>query len=172
VDLSAQIICFCARLAVRLRGTFDRQLTVVPGPLEALVHEGISAVRCASSAGRPVRAGSAQTCRYGSRSSAASRRSGRGIPAERPTARLRVLGWRGRRAKGAKPFPAGYFWHMARIKRWLTARRKVVWSEPELPPYVKINPGAEPDPGTIQPGDISMGAIAREFLETPEEEPR
>jgi hypothetical protein len=74
--------------------------------------------------------------------------------------------------KGAKPFPAGYFWHMARIKRWLTARRKVVWSEPELPPYVKINPGAEPDPGTIQPGDISMGAIAREFLETPEEEAR
>jgi hypothetical protein len=37
---------------------------------------------------------------------------------------------------------------------------------------VKINPGAEPDPGTIQPGDISMGAIAREFLETLEEEPR
>jgi hypothetical protein len=60
---------------------------------------------------------------------------------------------------------------MARIKRWFTPRRKVVWSEPELPPYVKINPGAEPDPGTIQPGDISMGAIAREFLETPEEEP-
>ncbi len=60
---------------------------------------------------------------------------------------------------------------MIRIRRWRTARREVVWSEPELPPYVKINPGAEPDPaGTIQPGDISMGAIAREFLETPEEE--
>jgi len=62
---------------------------------------------------------------------------------------------------------------MARIKRWLTARRKVVWSEPELPPYVKINPSAESGPsGTIQPGDISMGAIAKEFLETPEEESR
>jgi hypothetical protein len=61
---------------------------------------------------------------------------------------------------------------MARIRRWFTARRKVVWSEPELPPYVKINPNAKPDPsGAIQPGDISMGAIAREFLEAPEEEP-
>jgi hypothetical protein len=60
---------------------------------------------------------------------------------------------------------------MTRIRRWLTARRKVVWSEPELPPYVKINPGAERGPAdTIQPGDISMGAIAREFLEAPEEE--
>jgi hypothetical protein len=62
---------------------------------------------------------------------------------------------------------------MIRIRRWLTARRKVVWSEPELPPYVKINPGAEPGPAdTIQPGDISMGAIAREYLATPEEESR
>ena len=62
---------------------------------------------------------------------------------------------------------------MVRIKRWFTSRRKVVWSEPELPPYVKINPGAESRPtDTIQPGDISMGAIAKEFLETPEEEPR
>ena len=60
---------------------------------------------------------------------------------------------------------------MVRIKRWFTSRRKVVWSEPELPPYVKINPSAESGPpGTIQPGDISMGAIAKEFLETPEEE--
>jgi hypothetical protein len=62
---------------------------------------------------------------------------------------------------------------MIRIRRWLTARRKVVWSEPELPPYVKINPGAEPGPAdTIQPGDISMGAIVREYLATPEEESR
>jgi len=38
---------------------------------------------------------------------------------------------------------------------------------------VKINPSAEPDPaGSVQPGDISMGAIAKEFLETPEEESR
>ena len=64
---------------------------------------------------------------------------------------------------------------MPRIRRWINARRKVVWSEPELPPYVKINPGAELGPaGTIQPGDISMGAVARDFLEAPEteEEPR
>jgi len=63
---------------------------------------------------------------------------------------------------------------MLRIRRWINARRKVVWSEPELPPYVKINPGAEPGPAdTIQPGDISMGAVARDFLEAPEadEEP-
>jgi hypothetical protein len=64
---------------------------------------------------------------------------------------------------------------MLRIRRWITAKHKVVWSEPELPPYVKINPGAERGPaGTIQPGDLSMGAIAREFLAASEaeEEPR
>jgi hypothetical protein len=60
---------------------------------------------------------------------------------------------------------------MLKIRRWVTARRQVVWSEPELPPYVKINPGARPGPaGTIQPGDLSMAAIAREFLETEETE--
>ena len=60
---------------------------------------------------------------------------------------------------------------MRRIRRWINARRKVVWSEPELPPYVKINPGAEPGlADTVQPGDLSMGAIARDFLETPEPE--
>ena len=64
---------------------------------------------------------------------------------------------------------------MPRIRRWFNARRKVVWSEPELPPYVKINPGAEPGlVDTVQPGDLSMGAVARDFLEAPEtdEEPR
>ena len=64
---------------------------------------------------------------------------------------------------------------MRGIRRWINARRKVVWSEPKLPPYVKINPGAEPGlADAVQPGDISMGAIARDFLETlePEEEPR
>lgn len=60
---------------------------------------------------------------------------------------------------------------MLRIRQWITARRKVVWSEPELPPYVKINPAAESVPtGIIQPGDLSMGAIAREFLEASETE--
>ncbi len=51
--LARRSVCFCARLAVRLRGTFDRQLTVVPGPLEALVHEGISAVRVCQQYGPP-----------------------------------------------------------------------------------------------------------------------
>ena len=63
---------------------------------------------------------------------------------------------------------------MARIRRWFNARRKVVWSEPELPPYVKINPGAEPGlADAVQPGDLSMGAIARDFLAASdtEEEP-
>jgi hypothetical protein len=58
-------------------------------------------------------------------------------------------------------------------RRWITRRRKVVWSEPQLPPYVKINPAAAagPDPALpVQPGDISMGMAAREFLETQEEE--
>jgi hypothetical protein len=60
---------------------------------------------------------------------------------------------------------------MLRIRRWLTARGKVVWSEPRLPPYVKINPDAKSVPaGTVQPGDLSMAALAQEFLETPEEE--
>ena len=60
---------------------------------------------------------------------------------------------------------------MSRMRRWINARRTVVWSEPELPPYVKINPHADPSlVDTVQPGDVSMGAIARDFLETPETE--
>ena len=65
---------------------------------------------------------------------------------------------------------------MVRIRRWVTGqRKKVVWSEPQLPPYVKINPDAAP-PGPsegLQPGDLSMGAAAEEFLkmEDDEEEP-
>jgi hypothetical protein len=41
-----------------------------------------------------------------------------------------------------------------------------------LPPYVKINPDAAP-PGpdeNIQPGDLSMGRAAQEFLMTDEDE--
>ena len=62
---------------------------------------------------------------------------------------------------------------MLRIRRWWDARRKkVVWSEPQLPPYVKINPdAATPGPSeSLQPGDLSMGTVAREFLETDEGE--
>ena len=50
-------------------------------------------------------------------------------------------------------------------------RKKVVWSEPQLPPYVKINPDSPPGlDGGLQPGDLSMGAAAQEFLEMDEGE--
>jgi hypothetical protein len=59
---------------------------------------------------------------------------------------------------------------MIRIRRWVMGkRRKVVWSEPQLPPYVKINPDSPPGLAEgIQPGDLSMGAVAAEFLEMDE----
>jgi hypothetical protein len=55
---------------------------------------------------------------------------------------------------------------MVKIRRWVVGKRKkVVWSEPQLPPYVKINPDGDSGIGdTIQPGDLSMGMAAREFL--------
>ncbi|MGO8896253.1 MAG: hypothetical protein ACLQB1_42110 [Streptosporangiaceae bacterium] len=50
-------------------------------------------------------------------------------------------------------------------------RKKVVWSEPQLPPFVKINPDSPPGLAEgLQPGDISMGAAAQEFLEMDEGE--
>jgi hypothetical protein len=59
---------------------------------------------------------------------------------------------------------------MLRIRRWFGKRRQVVWAEPELPPFIKINPMAATPTDTIQPGDITMGIMAREFLEIPDEE--
>ena len=60
---------------------------------------------------------------------------------------------------------------MVRIRRWVVGKRKkVVWSEPKLPPYVKINPDAPAVYEGLQPGDISMGAVAEEFLNTDEGE--
>jgi hypothetical protein len=61
---------------------------------------------------------------------------------------------------------------MLRIRRWFDAKRKkVVWSEPQLPRYVKINPESPPGLGEgLQPGDLSMGAVAKEFLNTNEGE--
>ena len=60
---------------------------------------------------------------------------------------------------------------MKRVRKWVNRRREVVWSEPKLPPYVKINPDAEPDPEIdVQPGDISMRAITEEFLNAEEPE--
>jgi hypothetical protein len=59
---------------------------------------------------------------------------------------------------------------MLRIRRWFGKRRQVVWSEPELPPFVKINPNAAADPaGGLQPGDITMGTMAQAFLDVPED---
>jgi hypothetical protein len=61
---------------------------------------------------------------------------------------------------------------MVRIRRWVIGKRKkVIWSEPQLPPFVKINPDSPPGLGEgLQPGDISMGAAAEEFLKMPEDE--
>jgi hypothetical protein len=60
---------------------------------------------------------------------------------------------------------------MGKIKRWLD-RRQVVWSEPALPAYVKINPLSPPGAADgIQPGDFSMLRVAEEFLEEVEEFP-
>ena len=55
---------------------------------------------------------------------------------------------------------------MVRIRRWVIGKRKkVVWSEPQMPPFVKINPNSSPGPSDgLQPGDLSMAAAAQEFL--------
>ena len=62
---------------------------------------------------------------------------------------------------------------MVRIRRWVVGKRKkVVWSEPQLPPFIKINPDSPPglhEEG-LQPGDLSMGVAAEEFLKLPDEE--
>ncbi|HUN30720.1 MAG TPA: hypothetical protein VMU95_01770 [Trebonia sp.] len=55
---------------------------------------------------------------------------------------------------------------MIRIRRWVNRRRKVVWAEPEVPKFVKINPSSPPGAAEgLQPGDITMAAVAEEFLE-------
>jgi hypothetical protein len=59
---------------------------------------------------------------------------------------------------------------MLRIRRWFGKRRQVVWSEPQLPPFVKINPNAVGEPTGLQPGDMTMGTMAQEFLAVPEED--
>jgi hypothetical protein len=61
---------------------------------------------------------------------------------------------------------------MVRIKRWVVGKRKkVVWSEPQLPPFVKINPESPPGMGEgQQPGDLTMGAVMEEFLQMDEGE--
>ena len=62
---------------------------------------------------------------------------------------------------------------MVRIKRWLMGKRRIVWSEPTLPKYVKINPNSPPGAAAsdgLQPGDMSMLSVAEEFLATEEPE--
>lgn len=60
---------------------------------------------------------------------------------------------------------------MVKIRRWVNRRRKVVWTEPELPKFVKINPMSPPGAAEgLQPGDISMGMAAQEFLQTEDDE--
>jgi hypothetical protein len=61
---------------------------------------------------------------------------------------------------------------MLKIRRWFTDQQRVIWSEPALPKYVKINPLSPPGAAEgLQPGDISMLRVAEEFLENAEEFP-
>jgi hypothetical protein len=58
---------------------------------------------------------------------------------------------------------------MGKIKRWLD-KQQLVWSEPALPKYVKINPLSPPGAAEgVQPGDFSMLRITEEFLENDED---
>jgi hypothetical protein len=60
---------------------------------------------------------------------------------------------------------------MVRIRRWLNRRNKVIWSEPEVPKFVKINPMSPPGAAHgLQPGDITMAREVEEFLEADEGE--
>jgi hypothetical protein len=59
---------------------------------------------------------------------------------------------------------------MVRIRRWMDRRRRVVWTEPEVPKFVKINPNSPPGAAQgLQPGDITMAVAAEEFLEAQDE---
>lgn len=60
---------------------------------------------------------------------------------------------------------------MVRIRRWFSGKHKtVVWEEPALPEFVKINPLSPPGAAEgLQPGDITMAANAQEFLEAEED---
>lgn len=60
---------------------------------------------------------------------------------------------------------------MVRIRQWVNRRRRVVWSEPETPPFVKINPLSPPGAAEgLQPGDITMAMAVEEFLAEEEDE--
>ena len=60
---------------------------------------------------------------------------------------------------------------MVKIRRWVNRRQKVVWTEPEVPKFVKINPSSPPGEAEgLQPGDISMALAAEEFLAVEDDE--
>jgi hypothetical protein len=55
---------------------------------------------------------------------------------------------------------------MLRIRRWINRRGKVVWTEPELPKFVKINPSSPPGAAEgLQPGDLTLALATEEFLQ-------
>jgi hypothetical protein len=59
---------------------------------------------------------------------------------------------------------------MGQFMQWLTGKGTVIWSEPGLPKYVKINPLSPSGAAEgLQPGEISMLRIAEEFLAEDEE---
>jgi hypothetical protein len=57
-----------------------------------------------------------------------------------------------------------------RVRQWFGRRQQVVWAEPELPPFIKINPMAVGSTDDLQPGDTTMAIMAREFLALPDED--
>ncbi len=58
-----------------------------------------------------------------------------------------------------------------KVRRWVSGKRTVVWVEPALPKFVKINPGSPPGAAEgLQPGDLTMARAAEEFLERADEE--
>lgn len=60
---------------------------------------------------------------------------------------------------------------MPNIRRWFNRKREVVWEEPGLPKFVKINPASPPGAAQgLQPGDLTMAAAVDEFLETEEDD--
>ena len=57
-----------------------------------------------------------------------------------------------------------------RIRQCFGKRRQVIWAEPELPPFIKVNPMAVGSTEGLQPGDITMAIMARDFLDLPDDE--
>jgi hypothetical protein len=60
---------------------------------------------------------------------------------------------------------------MVKIRRWVNRRRAVVWTEPQVPKFVKVNPSSPPGHAEgLQPGDITLAMAVDEFLEAEEDE--